>query len=110
MVVALPLIPCMRSGCSRNAAVAPRLKFHYVDADLSPEVRQRFMQMTAEMNFEVPLCERCSRVTDISDLLNDKNWLAFANQLEARGVTVPSRESSRLDFRPLHEVMEVKNG
>lgn len=105
-----PTVMCMRSGCSRNATLAPRIKFHYVDADLSPEVRQRGPQMMGEMNFEVPLCERCSRVTDISDLLNDKNWLAFANQLEASGRAVPSRESSRLDFRPLHEVMEAVNG
>ena len=109
-MVMAPPIPCRRSGCSRTATLAPRIKFHYVDADLSPEVRQRFMQMTAEMNFEVPLCERCSRITKISDLLNDKNWPAFANQLAASGVMVPSRESSRLDFRPLREVMEATNG
>ena len=110
MVATMETVPCMRSGCSRNAILAPRIKFHYIDGDLSPEVRQYGPQITAVMDFNIALCELCARITSISDLLNDKNWLAFANQLEASGKAVPSRESSRLDFRPLREVMEATNG
>ena len=109
-MVTAPPIPCRRIGCSRPATVAPRIKFHYVDADLLPEVRQRGPQITPTMDFNIALCAPCSRITTISDLLNDKNWPALANQLEASGKTVPSRESSRLDFRPLREVMEATNG